>query len=228
MDQFQIETRMVVAGGGLREPIVLRDTKQVGDVKYFRAHRSDELSRLLTGTSRRKVRPLRNTTVFDVVKKLRDSSVETILHPPAQVDLGLDDDQPEQPRKKAKPADVKLPPFVVIKLPPIGDISETNTKVLTEKHLYLELTSDVLGWLAAVVRQDKDGEEEHVHAELDDTQPLPKFIAYDHKRETHIKCVAKVHRSGSRNLRAVTRSVRRLASSSTLKAPRRDCHGAAG
>ena len=99
MDQFQIETRMVVAGGGIREPIVLRDTKKVGDVNYFRAQRSDELSRLLSGTSRRKVRPLRNTNVFDVVKKLRHRIVEDIVHPPAQVDLGLDDDQPEQPRK---------------------------------------------------------------------------------------------------------------------------------
>ena len=189
MDQFQIETRMVVAGGGLREPIVLRDTKQVGDVKYFRAHRSDELSRLLTGMSRRKVRPLRNTTVFDVVKKLRDSSLETILHPPAQVDLGLDDDQPEQPRKRAKPADDKLPPFVVIKLPPIGGISETSTKVLTEKNLYMELTSDVLVWLAAAVRQDKDDEEEHVDAEPDDTQPLPKFVSYDPTRDAYrVRC----------------------------------------
>ena len=189
MEPFQIDTRMVVAGGGLREPIVLRDTKQVGDVKYFRAHRSDELSRLLTGMSRRKVRPLRNTTVFDVVKKLRDSSIETILHPPARVDLGLDDDQPEQPRKRAKPADDKLPPFVVIKLPPIGGVNETSTKVLTEKNLYMELTSDVLVWLAAVVRQDKDDEEEHVHAELDDTHPFPKFISYDHERDAYkVRC----------------------------------------
>jgi hypothetical protein len=189
MEPFQIETRMVVAGGGLREPIVLRDTKTVCDVNYFRAHRSDELSRLLTGMSRRKVRPLRNTTVFDVVKKLRDSSIETILHPPAQVDLGLDDDQPDQPRKKAKPADIKLPPFVVIKLPPMGGVNETSTKVLTEKSLYMELTSDVLVWLAAAVRQDKDHEEEHVDAEPDDTQTLPKFISYDHTRDAYkVRC----------------------------------------
>ena len=53
----------------------------------------------------------------------------------------------------------------------------------------MKLTSDVLVWLAAVVRQDKDDEEEHVHEELDDTQPLPKFISYDHKRDAYkVRC----------------------------------------
>ena len=156
----------------------------VGEIEYFNARKSDDLvGRLLTGLSRRNGRPLKKTTVFDEIAKLRDKAIDDLLHPPAQEDLGLDGDVQEQARKKAKLlVDVKLPASVMLNLPAIGDNNGVTTSVLTDGGLFIELKAGVLNWLVlAVQHMHKDDENE----EPKDTEPLPKHVSLDSSRQAY-------------------------------------------
>lgn len=148
-----LERRTAVLVGPSREPLFLKDLKVVCGTEFFRAHKGDcNLCRILVGKSWAKDRPIKHSDVFAKLQKLRNDAIESILNPPAQEDLGLDDGDEPRPKKKSKAELADLPEVVALELPAVGTAGGITIKVAAgsgNDPLWVELSAEVLKYLAA-------------------------------------------------------------------------------
>ena len=113
---------------------------------------------------------------------LRQEAVDRISNPPAVADLGIDADD-EKPKKRAKLDLSQISDVITIQLPALdGGNCGVAAKVLKgvgRDPVWVELTSEVIGHLAALVRatkqQDADGDR---LARDDGPQARAQHIAY--------------------------------------------------
>ena len=182
--EFVIRRQAVVHGGPWRDPVVLKDTKVVNDgvrdVEFFRAKMSDStVVRLLTGKSRTVNRP--QLAILHRMVQLRNDAVYKVLHPPAEIDIGLDNAaRPPAKRHKGSIAAANVPEVMTIVMPGTGDLPSRPVRVLRGEGkdvLWLELTADILSYLAAVVSADAEADDDR--DETSDT----KHIAFDKRRQ---------------------------------------------
>lgn len=184
---FYVETRTVIVGNDLKDPVVPRGITVVDGIEFFAAKKTDQsLLRLFaagSGTSSR--RPLKHSNVFAKVVKIRDEAVKAVVaEPTADIDLGIDahDDNIRRKRKKLAIA----PDIVDIELPAVGEHPSVNCKALTCPGLHLELTSAVVNWLsAAMTAENMLGDEGEPDVAEDGNVELPQFVSFATSRQAY-------------------------------------------
>lgn len=164
MEPFRIERMPVVHGGGLREPIVLKDVKVVSGTEFFCLMKTDNaLLRMFTGKSWKTRRPMSGSPVLEMVKELRQKEIDRIINPPAAADLGVDDAD-SQPKKRMKSSLLEVPEVVSIRMPPIEHHPGMTAKILKGKHrdpVWIELAPGILDYIAAAVRSEVNEPSNH-------------------------------------------------------------------
>ena len=158
MADFEIEMRPVVVDVRRNEAVLLRATRQVGDRHFWRVAKADQVvCRLLAGKSSSSERLLSRTDIIDRLVKLRNDAVLRLdPEPAAMVDLGLDDPATQPARKRTRAADRTWPDYVTITAPTIGPASSIDIRVLPalgSSPLWVELTPDIVGYLATTVSE---------------------------------------------------------------------------
>lgn len=158
MADFEIEMRPVVVDVRRNETVLLRATRQVGDRHFWRVAKADQVvCRLLAGKSSSSERLLSRSDIIDRLVKLRNEAVLRLIpEPTAKVDLGLDDDAPQPARKRTRAGDRAWPDYVTITAPTIGLASSIDMRVLPAlgvSPLWVELTADIVGYLATTVSE---------------------------------------------------------------------------
>ena len=163
MADLTIEYRPVICGGGLKEPVCLRQVKQIDGMWFWRVSKADHVvNRLLMSSSERGERRLSRSDVLEQLQDLRNKRVDDIVNPKAAEDLRLDDEcEVQQPRKKWKQALAECPPYVQIETPDIGDALSISVRVIPApktQPLWLELSVLVIDYLRkAIAHQVDDG-----------------------------------------------------------------------
>lgn len=154
MAGYRIERVVSVIGDGMREPVILRDSRDVGGMTFVKLAKKDRAcARLLLGRSSSDERQLAKTTIIESLISKRNAQVVSLQTPPPQEDLGLDDPQP--PCKKFKIDPTAFPDYLEIEAPPFPDIDGIKIKTLPafgNATLWVELTSPVLEYLANVAK----------------------------------------------------------------------------
>ena len=143
----------VVMGSHLKDSVHLKAIKNVSGAWFWKALKSDHIvERMLLGTAQHRERPLSRTSVFETLIELRNNKMHSIINPPAEDDLGLDDEP--TPRKRAKLDLAALPSVLTVEAPTIGDAMGMPIQVLPDqpsKPLWLELSAPVIEYLMSAV-----------------------------------------------------------------------------
>jgi hypothetical protein len=189
MANLKVEKRTVITGDGLKEPVLLREVVTVGGTEFFAVRKTDSaFLRVLTGTTWGKTRPLKDSTLFEKIARLRDTAIDSVAAPVVLMDLDLDSDS--QPRKRTRVAIESE--FVVVNLPPVGCVDGVKAKVLTRKSLFLECSTEVVNWLVAAFAEGSLADEnaEAAAEDCDDAGGLingdiPKYVSYDKGRKAY-------------------------------------------
>ena len=159
MATFSVETRPVVTGRHLKTPVVLRDTREVGGVLFFRASKGDTgIVRLLAGHTWTSCRPLKKADIFDRITSARNRTVDDLIEPPAACDLGLDTSE-DKPKKRRRVELANLPEVVLVRLPETDRVPAFEFKVIAgsgRDPLWLECSANVFNYIADVVAIDTE------------------------------------------------------------------------
>lgn len=147
------------------EPFILRDVKTVSGREFFKAHKGDAaLCRLLTGKSWGKDRPMTRIGVFSQLQGHRNAVVDRILNPPPAEDIGVAvENRPS--RKRSRIATIAgLPATIEVMVPGfdgIGDAAVHMLPGLGHDPVWIELTKEVIDYMARTVVVDLDRLHEH-------------------------------------------------------------------
>ena len=184
MEPFAIESRIVVSGGSLKEPVILRDVRVVDGIQFVAIRNTDSIMhRVLTGKSWKTSRGLGRSSTMATVRRLRDDAIDRVVNPPAAVDLGIDDGDDCDERTNRKRARTQQIKMVDVMLPPIGDLDGVTAKVLVDSTLFVQLNPSVLRWLAVSIagpniEAPPRGDDAEQHS-------LPKYISYDQVKQAY-------------------------------------------
>ena len=163
MEPFCFHDHVVVSGGGLREHVVLTSAKKMGDAKFVGLKSTDPaVYRMLAGTSWAKTRLL-VAPVIAMMSSLRQEAIDRIISPPVVSDLGIDAND-ERPKKRSKFDISQVPEIITIQLPPLDGcdvgVAAKVLKGVGRDVVWVELTAEVIGHIAEMVRTTKKTEGE--------------------------------------------------------------------
>ena len=151
MTALSIKFEPVLSGGHFKEPIHIRNTKEVHGVLFWKAAKSDHVvTRMVFGKSETQQRPLSKTNVLETMQHNRNKAVESMIKALGgpKEDLGLDDIEDSV---KINKTDLdKLQSIIYIDAPNIGPVEGMKVRVLkgkSTKPLWLELSITVVEYL---------------------------------------------------------------------------------
>ena len=156
---LSFETAVVVSGGHLPRPVVVRErlTQEIDDVRYLHCCKRSHVLLLLLGIPRDKAstRPLSSTDIFEQLIALRDAQYNALaykaMEEPTECGASLTQSVP----KRVKVPSYELPEVVTVSAPAVGDISGLSLKVVLTRPrtaLHVELTSTALSYVASVCK----------------------------------------------------------------------------
>lgn len=160
MDGFTIDTRIVVAGGHLKSPVVLTPghVQKVGAATFINLKKSDQLvCRMLAGECVSGTRQLTNTDIVEKLADRRNKAYNMISNKSEQgdkEDLGLDGPAPKKHRARAEP----LPQTIDIDAPSCTMHVLHRMQILLTKpgtSLWVELTAENLQYLRDFVTEQR-------------------------------------------------------------------------
>ena len=178
---LRIESRMVIVGGTLKDPLVFRYTKVVEGQTFFHLVKKDRAVQFLLGASRKAGV---EADVISRLTKMRNDVVAHILDPPAEFDLGVDQQPPSAKKRRSSINMGEVPKIVTIQVPAVGDVQAGFIRVLagiqSGKHgkLHIELVDYVMNWLHAAASDE-------TFVNDADTGKLPRHITYDNVRKAY-------------------------------------------
>ena len=178
---LRIETRMVIVGGALKDPLVFRYTQVVEGQTFFHLVKKDRAVQFLLGASRKAGV---EADVISRLTKMRNDVVAHILDPPAEFDLGVDQPHTSAKKRRSSRNMGEVPKIVTIQVPTVGDVQGGFIRVLagiqSGKHgkLHIELVDYVINWLHAAASDE-------TFVNDADTSKLPMHITYDNVRKAY-------------------------------------------